>query len=171
MKEQVGRGLSPWHEGRAVDIRPEGISQARYVERQRDPLRRRTRRDAQGVTGSPHILDDRRDTHHGLQFATEQPEQLNAAALLVILGERLPEIHFECSPHVLRGHAEEPPRHVLSGHLQPVFGEGAGLDVASQNLAVDEDAVAIEDHEPRVHRDPGCRPSGQMVIDTPPQPS
>ncbi len=147
MQKQIGRGFSAGDHARAEHVRPESLMEANHLESERDPLRRRARSHATRMVGGAERGDQIGHPFHRPQLATEKGEQLRGAAGLVIARQRSAEIGLERRPHVPRRHPEEPSCDLGPRQGQTVIRDGAGLDVAGEDFAVDENAVAVEDHE------------------------
>ena len=147
VQKEIGRRFPSGDHARAEHVRPECLIEANHGESERNSLRRRARGHAPRVVYGAKRSDHIGHSVHRLQLATELGEQLLGAARLVVAWQRPAEVGLERRSHVRRRHPEEPSCNLGPRQRQAVSGHGAGLDVAGQDFAVDENAVAVEDHE------------------------
>ena len=152
-EEQIGRGFAVGHlRGREGHAGKEGRKPG-DIERDRQALGAAAGRKAEG---SLHALKQRPDARHRLQIRRHAAQQAAAVVRLEICRKRPAEALFGPQRGCGEAAAEEVAAEDLGRDRQFDLGHHVHQDARTQHLAVDEDAVAIEDHRPD-EASHGCR--------------
>src|SRR5215207_6165734 len=142
-QEQVRRGLAPGHHRRGEEVGTEETREPRELERAPDAL---------GIAGRRHTArhtyrgDHLGDAVYGLELGFEDLGE--ALGLVVHEGrwqDAIPLVLDERA-HLRVGEADISGRDLLSCHGDSHFAQQLGLHPAREHFAVDQDAVAVEDH-------------------------
>jgi hypothetical protein len=77
-------------------------------------------------------------------------KQCRSPFKIVGLRQRPPEFPLDLEGRIVGGASKKPPMHLVGGDRITVTGEHVGVDAARNDLAVDQDPVAVEDDEIKI---------------------
>ena len=144
MQEQIGRRLAARNLLGAEHVRREARVEAREAEAVAQPRERAAGRHATGGRQPVERLVNARDH---LQVALEGGVDLHLHGGGEALRQGAAVLDLEGAVHRLRRHAEKARQDLGLGERDADASELCGLDARADQLAVDQHAVAVEDHQ------------------------
>ena len=155
-EKEIRRRLAAAHLGRAEDVWREAIEQPNEREAMPQPVGRAARRDARPAR---QPVQRGCDAGHGGKLGVECRGEPQSQGLGET-GRHCPSAApLEIGEHRSRAQADIAVEDVVDRDRDADLGETRGVDAAGDELAVDQNAVAIEDDEIRDHGAEICRQS------------
>ncbi|CAG7596091.1 hypothetical protein SBRY_10003 [Actinacidiphila bryophytorum] len=148
VQEQVRRRLPPPHVLRREDpLLPEPLVQPGLPQRHPDPLMPPGRRQAVRHPVRRQLLQDDGDTLDRLQLPLERREDTGVITRVEPLGQTPAAPLPDDIVHAVHRGTHEVPDRVLEGRREPGLGQAVRQDAVGDPLAVDENAVVVEDDQ------------------------
>jgi hypothetical protein len=147
MEKEIGRRLAAGDLGRAEDVRVKAVVEADERQGVFQPLQPAARGDADAAG---QRIEHRGDIRDCPQFALEQRPQPHPVPIGEIRGKR-PMARFEIGNHAGKADPGIAVPDLVRRKLDATFREAFLIGTDRQQLAVDQDAVAIEDDEIEDH--------------------
>ena len=149
MEEEVGRGLAVGYHGGRIDRRVEAVDEAGEGQAEADPFHLARRGDADGQVDLRQRVDQPR---HRPQFAAEQGVEVAPHPFERRVVEVKPVFGVEGGDHRGKAAPEELAEAGIRVDVEALGGDGFEQHPHGERLAVDQNAVAVEDDEADIHR-------------------